>query len=175
MAEMTIEADRAEPHLNVKLLSHGTVETRDLVKARRFYEEMFGFEVRQTSQVSLMIRLNSLTTIACVQTKGPTKAGMFSHFGLDMGSREEVDAAHRKVTGLIDEYGIKKVTRPLAQHGTYAFYIVDMDDNWWEILTNPDKGYSYVFDLEDRSDTFGQQVKAEGDRQEAWKSKKADV
>ena len=50
-----------------------------------------------------------------------------------------------------EKWGIKKLTRPLEQHGTYAFFICDPDDNWWEILTNPEGGYSWMFDRGEQS------------------------
>ncbi len=163
----------AGPHIKVGFLSHGTIETRDLTKARQFYEEMFGFEVRQTSKVSLMLRLNSTTTIACVQTKGPTKAGLFSHFGLDMETREQVDEAFKVAQQLKDTYGIKKLSPPVEQHGTYAFYIVDSDDNWWEILTNPPNGYSYVFEMEEEGRSWTENKRGR-DRIEKWQASQQD-
>ncbi len=155
------------PHIPARFLSHGTIETRDLQRARSFLEEMFGFEVRQTSKISLMLRLNSTTTIACVQTKGPTKAGLYSHFGLDLETREQVDQAYATAKRLQQAYGIKKLTQPTDQHGTYAFYIVDADENWWEILTNPPNGYSYVFDLEEEQRSWFETDRGRG-RQEHW-------
>jgi hypothetical protein len=44
-----------------------------------------------------------------------------------------------------DKWGVKKVTRPADQHGTRSFYLLDLDDNWWEILCNPEGGYSWMF------------------------------
>jgi extradiol dioxygenase family protein len=118
---------KAEPHLKPALLSHGTVESHDLHEARRFYEEFLGLEVTQTSAVSLMLRLNSKTTIACVQTKGETSAGIYSHFGLDMQSEAEVDQAYNVALEQQENYGIKKITKPTHQHGTYTMYIIDRD------------------------------------------------
>ena len=46
---------------------------------------------------------NITTTIACVETKGPTKAGMFSHFGMDVETKQDVDAAYETVKSLQDE------------------------------------------------------------------------
>src|SRR5437660_12611727 len=43
------------------------------------------------------------------------------------------------------EVGLKKVTKPADQHGTYSFYFSDLDDNWWEILTNPAGVYGWMF------------------------------
>ncbi len=156
-------------HLKPALLSHGTVESHDLHEARRFYEEFLGLEVTQTSAVSLMLRLNSTTTIACVKTKGETSAGIYSHFGLDMKSEEEVDEAYRVALEQQENYGIKKITKPVHQHGTYAMYIIDRDDNWWEILTNPEGGYSYVFDLEETDNNWREQNQGR-DRQERAKN-----
>ena len=144
-------------HLKPRLLSHGTVECHDLAAARRFYSELLGMEVVQTSKISLMLRLNSTTTIACVETKGETSAGHYSHFGFDFETREEVDAAHETVLAQQDNYGVRKVTRPVAQHGAYAFFLIDADGNWWEFLTNPEGGYSYVFELGDNDGSWRDQ------------------
>ncbi len=159
-------------HLKPTLLSHGTVECHDLNEARRFYEEFLGLEVTQTSAVSLMLRLNSTTTIACVQTKGETAAGIFSHFGLDMATEDDVDEAYRTALAQQENYGIKKITKPVHQHGTYAMYIIDRDDNWWEILTNPEGGYSYVFDLDETDNKWRDQNQGR-DRQKSWTPKTA--
>ena len=150
-----------------RLLSHGTVECHDLQRARRFYTEILGMEVVQTSNISLMMRLNSTTTIACVETRGKTAAGRYSHFGFDFATIGEVDAAYRTVTAQKDEYGIRKITRPTHQHGTYAFYIQDADDNWWEFLTNPEGGYGYVFEMGD-DDRDWREQKQGRDRIERW-------
>lgn len=154
-------------HLKPRLLSHGTVECHDLAAARRFYTELLGMEVVQTSKISLMLRLNSTTTIACVETKGETSAGHYSHFGFDFETREEVDAAHEIVLAQQDNYGVRKVTRPVAQHGTYAFFLVDADGNWWEFLTNPEGGYSYVFELPDNDGSWRDQDQGR-DRIDNW-------
>jgi catechol 2,3-dioxygenase-like lactoylglutathione lyase family enzyme len=162
------------PHLRPRFLSHGTLECHDLEAARRFYTEFLGLDVRQTSSRSLMLRLNSTTTIACVETKGETAAGIYSHFGLDFDSREEVDAAYATASAVRDEYGIRKITRPVEQHGTYSFYVIDADGNWWEILTNPPGGYSYVFEIEETAEAWRAQKQGRG-RREIWESRPGDA
>jgi catechol 2,3-dioxygenase-like lactoylglutathione lyase family enzyme len=164
-------APAKEPLLKPVMLSHGTVECRDLDAARRFYREVLGMEVVQTSKVSLMLRLNSVVTIAAVETKGPNGAGHFSHFGFDFATREEVDDAWEKVKGVQEEYGIQKITRPADQHGTYAFYIEDMDGNWWEFLTNPAGGYSYVFEMDEDGRAWRDQNMG-ADRAERYEAQK---
>ncbi len=72
---------------------------------------------------------------------------------------------------------LKKITKPVLQHGTYSFYMVDQDDNWWEILENPKGGYNYVFDLKETNDDWraqnqGKARVAKGKRQIARKKTK---
>ena len=154
MAKTKPAAKKIKPIVKTNCLSHGTVECHDLANARRFYEEVLGFEVAQTSNRSLMMRHGKGTTIAAVETKGKTAAGIYSHFGLDVSDRAAVDDAYKAVLGARAEYGIKKITKPVFQHGTYSFYIIDTDDNWWEILENPKGGYNYVFDLKETKENW---------------------
>ncbi len=168
------ERTRTESHLKPRFLSHGTVECHDLEAARRFYTEFLGLEVRQTSSRSLMLRLNSVTTIACVETKGATSAGIYSHFGLDFDGRDEVDAAWERACAEKDAYGIRKITRPVDQHGTYSFYVIDADGNWWEILTNPPGGYSYVFELKETDEAWRGQNQGRGRRKD-WEGRPGDA
>jgi len=152
MAKRPMEAAK-EPVLKLKFLSHGTLEAIDLDKSRKFYEEFLGLDVVRTSQVSLMIRLGNTNTIAVVRNERKQPMPLLNHNGLDVSTREEVDKCHEIVTAEKGKWGIKKVTRPADQHGTRSFYLLDLDDNWWEILCNPEGGYSWMFtrgsDIED--------------------------
>lgn len=134
-----------EPLLKLKFLSHGTLEAYDLEKTRKFYEECLGLEVVRTSPISLMIRLGNTNTIAVVRNPKKPVMPVLNHNGLDVASREEVDKCHEILAVQRDRWGIKKVTGPTDQHGTYSFYFLDLDDNWWEILSNPEGGYSWMF------------------------------
>jgi catechol-2,3-dioxygenase len=155
---------KKESVLKLNLLSHGTVECRDLEKSRRFYEELLGLDVVQTSKISIQLRLNSATTIVCVQTNKDVSAGIFSHFGFDLETENEVDAAYEKVAAVKDEYSIRKLMRPGLQHNVYSFYMVDLDGNWWEILKNPKGGYVHLFENDENTASWGEQKK---DRSEA--------
>jgi catechol 2,3-dioxygenase-like lactoylglutathione lyase family enzyme len=134
-----------EPVLKVRFLSHGTLESRDLDVSRAFYERFLGLEVVRTSKVSLMIKLGSNHTYAVVLSPKKTAMSMLNHNGLDVGTREEVDRCYEQILAAKKQWGIKKATRPTDQHGTYCFYFTDCDDNWWEILCNPEGGYSWMF------------------------------
>lgn len=140
---------KVEPALKLKFLSHGTLESTDLDFSRRFYEEFLGVDVVRTSPISLMIRLGGDNTIAVVKCKSKQPMNLLAHNGLDVETQEEVDAAYKTVVEQADQWKLKKISKPLLQHGTYSFYFWDCDDNCWEILTNPKGGYSWLFDLGD--------------------------
>ena len=134
------------PGLKLQFLSHGTLEAYDLENTWNFYTEFLGLEVVRTSPISLIIRLGGTNTIAVVQN--PKRGGampLLNHNGLDVATREEVDSAYKTIAEQQEKWAIKKVTKPVDQHGTYSFYFLDQDDNWWEILTNPKDGYSWMF------------------------------
>jgi catechol 2,3-dioxygenase-like lactoylglutathione lyase family enzyme len=140
------QRDKPAPALKLNFLSHGTLESRDLAFSRRFYEEFLGLEVVQTSPISLLIRLGGPNTIAVVYSKNVGEMNLLNHNGLDVRSQEEVDEVHRIVCAQAEQWRLKKISKPHLQHGTYSFFFWDGDDNCWEILTNPEGGYSWLFE-----------------------------
>ena len=139
-----------DPALELNFLSHGTLESKNLDKTREFYTEFLGLEVIRTSPISILIRLGGTNTIAVVEQKNRTEEmAMLNHNGLDVETQAEVDAAYQTIMEQKDEWGLHKISKPMLQHGTYAFFFWDMDDNCWEILTNPQDGYSWLFEKGD--------------------------
>jgi len=136
--------------LNLNFLSHGTLELRDLERSRAFHTDFLGLEVVRTSAISLLIRLGGPNTIAVVKSDKKGEMSFLNHNGVDVLTEANVDAAHAKVVEHAEKYGLKKITRPQTQHGTYSFYFWDGDDNAWEILTNPNGGYSWLFERGDQ-------------------------
>ena len=119
-------------------LSHGTLTCRDLEKSRRFYEEFLGLEVVHFIKPAMMLRLATNIYIACVclGEKVPENT-VWSHFGLNVGSRDEVDQAHEAALRLKDVYELRVIEKPQMLHGAYQFYFQDRDTNWWEIQYEP--------------------------------------
>ena len=144
------QGTKPAPALKLNFLSHGTLESRDLALSRRFYEEFLGFEVVQTSPISLLVRLGGANTIAVVYSKQAHEMNLLNHNGLDVLSKDEVDAAYSTVCDQAEKWGLKKISKPHLQHGTYSFFFWDGDDNCWEILTNPQGGYSWLFEQGDQ-------------------------
>ncbi|WP_326731580.1 VOC family protein [Streptomyces phaeochromogenes] len=142
---------KGEPLLKTQELAHGTLECVDIHRSRRFYEEVLGLQVLQTSPRSLMIRKGSNHTYAVVET-GKVNAQMIllNHNGFNVGSVEEVDAAYETLLKVKDEYGLKQVQKPRHSHGDSSFYFCDLDGNWWEIVSVRPGGYSADYADEDR-------------------------
>ena len=139
-----------EPALKLKFLSHGTLESKNLERAREFYTEFLGLEVIRTSPVSLLIRLGGENTIAVVEQKNRTEEmSMLNHNGLDVETQEEVEAAYQTCLEQAEKWGLYKIGKPFLQHGTFSFFFWDRDNNCWEILTNPKGGYSWLFEQGD--------------------------
>lgn len=162
---MAVITDRATkpPLLDIKRIGHGTLESRDLVKTRRFYEEVLGFDVIQTSPRSLLIRKGLNHSYAVVENpKLDREMSRLNHNGLDVPSREAVDRAYQLLAQVKDEYDIHKLSHPAEQHGDYAFYFQDLDGNWWEIVAVDESANGYVsifsdpsFDLTGRHELDG--------------------
>ena len=135
-----------EPALKLSFLSHGTLQSKNLEASRKFYAEFLGFDVVRTSNISLMIRLGGDHVYAVVENKSAdTEMPFLNHNGLDVRTESEVDQCHAICMDQAEKWGLKKVSKPRVQHGTYSFYFWDLDGNSWEILSNPEGGYSWLF------------------------------
>ena len=135
--------------INSQFLSHGTLASRDLEATRRFYEEFLGLEVVRTSKISMMVRLGGQHVYAVVKVPEKLEMHRMYHNGLDVRTDEDVDAAHRACHEQAEQWGLHDITEPVAQHGTYSFHFRDGDGNSWEILSNPQGGYTWIFDKGD--------------------------
>lgn len=137
---------RRAPLNHPKMLSHGTLECRDVAASRRFYEEFLGLDCVRHSKRSLKIRKGGYWAIVCIQSGDrvrPTRVG--NHWGIDLESRSDVDRAHELALQYQEEYGIQKVHQITELHGTYGFYFQDLDGNWWEFQYQPDGRFDEQF------------------------------
>jgi len=62
---------------------------------------------------------------------------VLTHWGVNVPSREQVTRAHAAALEHKETYGIRRVHPPRDFHGAYAFYLQDLDFNWWEIQYEP--------------------------------------
>jgi len=120
-------------------LSHGTCMVGDLKRSRKFYREFLGLEVVRHGERSMMFRLGTGMHVVCVEFPPEKLWNMhvMHHWGVDVETRAAVDAAYESAKLEAEKWGLKKVQKPVEQHGVYSFYIQDFDNNWWEIQHAP--------------------------------------
>ena len=56
-----------------------------------------------------------------------------NHWGVTVGTNEEVNQAYRRIVDNKERFGVKSVQKPRMQHQSYSFYTADIDSNWWEV------------------------------------------
>ena len=149
---MTEKSQSSKPALNLTFISHGTLDVKDIGKSRRFYEEFMGFETVLTSKISMWVRLGGEHVYVAV--KAPPGEGVkmpfLNHNGVDVSTDEQVDEAYKVVLRDAEKWGLHDITEPIVQHGSYSFYFRDLDENYWEVLSNPKGGYGWMFDRGDQ-------------------------
>lgn len=155
MPQVTESRRTDKPLVPITMISHGTLASVDLAATRRFFEEVLGFRVIQISPVAMIARLGSDHTYVVVETGEAGHMQLLDHNGLDVDTQEAVLEAHRHLTEVKDEYGLRRIMRVQEQHGAFSFYFQDMDSNWWEIMyaDKSRRGYSWAFAEPDRDIT----------------------
>ncbi len=140
------------------MLSHGTMQVKNLKESRKFYEEFLGMEcVRQGRRAAFLRCGNKFHIVAWEAGPDARGAYLHQHWGLELRSKEEIDDAFKRVKELKDQYKIGHIHYPVLQHGVYSFYFEDLDNNWWEFQYYDGFQHDDAFDFGDR---FGQEEAA---------------
>lgn len=121
--------DEASPGV----LSHGTLEIRDVQESMRFYRDFLRMKVSQHFPKGCLIWLQDGWYVVCIENPNAREMPLLNHFGIDVMSREAVDRWHERAMREQEQYGISKITTPKELHGAYQFFLKDRDNNWWEI------------------------------------------
>ena len=104
MACITERSIRTSLLIDIKFISHGTLGSVNLQESRRFYEEVFGFEVVQLSKVTLLRKGGEHTYVVVETGNEDHKMSLMNHNGIDVGSPDEVDRAHAALALVKEEY-----------------------------------------------------------------------
>lgn len=154
-----VEVNNANSVVKPYVLSHGTLNCISLGESRKFYEEFLGMECVQHGTTSMVFRCGLKFHVVCVQAGDQSHPGhVHSHWGVDVLSEKEVDAAYQAALQMKDKYGIKEITEPGKRHGVYSFYMEDLDGNWWEVQHYPGFQNDDMFDFGDRFTPDGKPV-----------------
>ena len=140
----------------------GTVVSSNLAKARKFYEEFLGLECVRCAPDRLIVRDKVAADFMQRGERGgfvidvrevdevSHPQGLLNHWGIAVPSIEEVDRIRQIALEEGDKYGIIKVNPITKMHGTYQFYFIDLDNNWWEIeFRNPNLTHEGILEKGD--------------------------
>jgi hypothetical protein len=132
----------------------GTLVTRDLGRTRRMCEGVLDLECVEPGPGRLVVREKGhrpgearhgepywvLEISEVAEIDVPQE--MLNHWGVSVGSQAAVDRAYEQVEAHKAEFGLGRVQKPRFRNGSYAFYFVDGDSNWWEVeYRTPDLVY----------------------------------
>jgi catechol 2,3-dioxygenase-like lactoylglutathione lyase family enzyme len=116
-----------------RMISHGTLECRSFAQSRPFYEEFLGLDCVHHARRAMMLRKGGYWAIVCLEVGEHVRTlKVGNHWGIDLESRADVDRAHALALEHKEKYGLQKVMKITDMHGTYGFYFLDRDGNWWE-------------------------------------------
>ena len=133
------------------VMSHGTMECHNLKESRKFYEEFLGLECVRHAKPAMVVRCGLKWHIVAVEVGNAVHPqNVLNHWGMDVRSKEEVDAAYEAAVKNKDKYKIRQIIKPVMQHGVYSFYLEDLDHNWWEVQFYPGFQNEDLFDFGDR-------------------------
>lgn len=122
------------PAVNPLFLSHGTLGCIDIDESQKFYTEFLGLDCVRHRPYGLLVRKGGSWVVVCLEV-GERTASLknYNHWGVDVATPEEVDAAHAAAHKYKDKYGIRRINKVYVQHGNYGFKLQDRDGNWWEV------------------------------------------
>jgi catechol 2,3-dioxygenase-like lactoylglutathione lyase family enzyme len=167
-APAAMEAKRTSSHVKPSMLISGMFVTRDLKRARRMCEDLLGLECVEPQNGVLLIRERGhrpgeklagqpyWVLEAHEVDKVDVPQEMLNHWGVFVTSQAAVDEAYEKVNAQQKEFGLGRVQKPRFRHGSYAFYFVDADSNWWEVeYRTPELVYTALRQKGDQVEPYG--------------------
>lgn len=123
----------------------GTMVSRDLDTMTKLYEDFLGLEAVRIAPDRMLLRDRRAKYLMengerdffvievhqVTDVEKPQK--MLNHWGISVGTREEVDRLYTLAKAQKADWLIKKMRPITGIHESYGFFIIDEDDNWWEI------------------------------------------
>jgi len=125
-------------------ISYVTLECRKLEDTMHFYREFLGIDAERRAPHYFLSRGNNGVHVIVVEV-GDRLVGqtVMNHHGITLWTEQAmIDTLHAAAEEGQERFGIRKIMKATHQHGSYSFYMEDLDTNWWEIevwedLMNP--------------------------------------
>lgn len=126
-------------------LAVGKGVTIDLKSAKKRYENAFGMECVLIAPDRMVVRdrrskyimENGIRDFFVLEIQEVPEIklsqGLVNHWGFWVGSPDEVKRIHAEMKARSEELGFKRLFPITNMHGSYGFYAIDKDENWWEV------------------------------------------
>jgi hypothetical protein len=123
------------------------MDSRNAEKTQRFLQEFLGIRSVRKSKGTQYVWCGGRWIIACLNVGAnvPSRQGEGFRFGLLVGTREEVDAAHHAAVEQQPKWEIQAILPVQDDGDTRSFSLQDLDGNWWEIYHRPGHLYDDLF------------------------------
>jgi catechol 2,3-dioxygenase-like lactoylglutathione lyase family enzyme len=127
-------------------LSHGTIECKDCLTSRRFYQDVLGLGSVRPLLAAQYLWNGGPWSLVCVAIGVDTKPqGLENRFCLRVETAAEVDAAREAALRLQPEHRIREIGPIDVKDGVRSFSLRDLDGNWWEISNVSAQVYDDAF------------------------------
>jgi catechol 2,3-dioxygenase-like lactoylglutathione lyase family enzyme len=132
------------------VLTHGTLESRDLVRARAVYEDILGLRCVRHSPPAQLIAGQGDVAVVCVGSGDALhEQASMNRWEVLMGDAAAVTRAYRRATEKAGDLRMLAVGNLSEQNGVQRFLLQDGDSNWWEVSNLPRDYYQAIFKLGD--------------------------
>src|SRR5437762_2419313 len=91
-----VESAPTESGILPLVLTHGTLEIRDVQKSMHFYRDFLGMSTVQHVPRGCRISLGGDLYIICLEARSAYEMPQLYHWGLDTASKEDVDRWHQR-------------------------------------------------------------------------------
>ena len=116
--------------------THGTLQCDNTEKSRRFYVEVLGLEIAAGFNMAQYIKHPSTPWYIVVLQRAPRQyLAPVNRFTLQLGSKAEIEQAHRDFAAAGDSMGITELGKLEANGDQPHFIFSDLDKNWWELTS----------------------------------------
>lgn len=116
-------------------ISYVTLECRKLEDTMRFYREFLGIDAERRGPRYFFSRGNGGVSVIVVEVDDRlAEQTVMNHHGITLWTEQAmIDKLHAAAEENKERFGIRKIMKATHQHGSYSFYMEDLDTNWWEI------------------------------------------
>jgi hypothetical protein len=127
-------------------LSHGTIECKDCLTSRKFYQDVLGLGSVRPLLAAQYLWNGGPWSLVCVSIGVDTKPqGVENRFCLRVDTAAEVDEAREAALRLQPEHRIREIGPIEVKDGIRSFALRDLDANWWEISNMGAQHYDEAF------------------------------